>query len=30
MEEKVGPDYIIESKIGSGGEANVFLVTKKK
>ena len=26
--EKVGPDYIIKAKIGSGGEANVFLVSK--
>ena len=29
MEEKIGSDYIIHSKIGSGGEANIFLVTKK-
>ena len=28
IEEKVGSDYIIHSKIGSGGEANIFLVTK--
>ena len=28
-EEKIGSDYLIKSKIGSGGEANVFLVTKK-
>ena len=28
-EETIGTDYLIQSKIGSGGEANVFLVKKK-
>ena len=28
-EEKIGSDYIIQEKLGSGGQANVFLVTKK-
>ena len=28
-EEKIGSDYIIKEKLGSGGQANVFLVTKK-
>ena len=27
--EKIGSDYIIQEKLGSGGQANVFLVTKK-
>ena len=28
-EEKIGSDYIIEEQLGSGGQANVFLVTKR-
>ena len=28
IEERVGQDYIIHSKIGSGGEANIFLVKR--
>ena len=28
QEEKIGSDYIINQKLGSGGQANVFLVTK--
>ena len=27
--ETIGSDYIIQEKLGSGGQANVFLVTKK-
>ena len=27
--ERIGSDYIIQEKLGSGGQANVFLVTKK-
>ena len=29
-QETIGTDYIIKSKIGSGGEANVFLVKHKE
>ena len=28
-EEKIGSDYIIQEKLGSGGQENVFLVTKR-
>jgi len=28
--ERIGSDYIIQEKLGSGGQANVFLVTKKE
>ena len=29
-QEQIGSDYLIQYKIGSGGEANVFLVKKKE